>query len=55
MNGTLLSLTIVLALAGAACGPNWSCPPGYTPVCQSGAIHGTRCTCEPPRTGLGNH
>lgn len=24
------------------------CAPGYTPVCQSGAMHGTRCVCEPP-------
>ncbi|MEZ4394175.1 MAG: hypothetical protein R3A48_24135 [Polyangiales bacterium] len=24
------------------------CAPGYTPVCQSGSTHGTRCVCEPP-------
>jgi hypothetical protein len=47
-------LALIAALLSVACGPNWNCPPGYTPVCQSGAIHGTHCVCEPPRTGLGN-
>ena len=47
-------VTLVWLAATAACGPHWNCPPGYTPVCQSGSMYGTRCTCEPPRTGLGN-
>lgn len=44
--GAGLALLLLLGL-GCASHPRY-CPPGYTPVCQSGAIHGTRCTCEPP-------
>ena len=45
----LLGLAL-LALALSGC--PWRrqlCPSGYTPVCQSGSIYGTRCVCEPPR------
>jgi hypothetical protein len=43
----LISLGLVLALGG--CPRRWSCPAGYTPICQSGSMYGTRCSCEPPR------
>ena len=39
---------VMLLLLLGACGPRYSCPVGYTPVCQSGERYGTRCVCEPP-------
>jgi hypothetical protein len=47
----MLRAVSLAALAAAATGcphRHASCPPGYTPICQSGAMHGTQCTCEPP-------
>lgn len=41
---------LALLAAGMAGCPHRhaACPPGYTPICQSGAMHGTQCVCEPP-------
>ena len=44
----LALVMMTVALGGCPRSP-YHCPPGYTPVCQSGSIYGTRCVCEPPR------
>lgn len=43
-----MGFLLLLLCTSLGCGPHWSCPPGYTPVCQSGERYGTRCVCEPP-------